>query len=96
MQTVKQDNSKTKAYGLSLQQRERLTLTGVKDVLAFDENQVILLTEGGELAVAGQSLHVDKLSLEAGELALTGTIDSLMYERPRRIKNGSLAARIFK
>lgn len=54
-------------------------VTGVLDVLAFDLNEVLLETEQGMLMVKGKDLHVNRLSLEKGEVDLTGHIDSIAY-----------------
>lgn len=54
-------------------------VTGVLDVLAFDLNEILLETEQGMLMVKGKDLHVNRLSLEKGEVDLTGHIDSLAY-----------------
>ena len=67
-------------HGLSLQDRRRLTVSGVEDVESFDESAVVLQTAGGLLILRGSALHIDKLSIEGGELLVTGRIDSLVYE----------------
>jgi len=72
-------NAVKKPHTLSLENRQRAALTGVSEVLAFDENQVVLMTEGGELALAGEGLHVTKLMLEEGHMAVEGKIDSVVY-----------------
>lgn len=54
-------------------------LTGVLDVLAFDLNEVLLETEQGMLMIKGKDLHVNRLSLEKGEVDVSGHIDSIAY-----------------
>ena len=54
-------------------------MTGVKDVLSFDEHSVILETEQGMMMVKGTDLHVNRLNLEKGEVDLSGNIDSISY-----------------
>ena len=75
-----------KNHSLSLDNRRSAALTGVSQVLAFDENQVILLTEGGEIALTGENLHVTRLMLEEGQLTVEGRLDSIFYTNrtPRR------------
>lgn len=75
-----------RAHSLSLDNRRSAALTGVSQVLAFDENQVILLTEGGEIALTGENLHVTRLMLEEGQLTVEGRLDSIFYTNrtPRR------------
>ena len=54
-------------------------VTGVLDVLSFDLNEVLLETEQGMLMMKGNDLHVNRLSLEKGEVDLSGEIDSIAY-----------------
>lgn len=54
-------------------------VTGVLDVLAFDLNEIVLETEQGMLMVKGTDLHVNRLTLEKGEVDLAGHIDSITY-----------------
>ena len=68
-----------KSHSLSMENRKCAALTGVQEVLAFDENQVILLTESGEIALTGENLHVTKLMLEEGNLTVEGRLDSVFY-----------------
>jgi len=81
-------------HALSLQDRRRLTVSGVEDVESFDENAVVLQTAGGLLILRGGGLHIDKLSIEGGELLVTGRIDALVYEDGPAAKGGFFA-RIF-
>ncbi|MBE5787874.1 MAG: sporulation protein YabP [Clostridiales bacterium] len=75
-----------KAHSLALENRQKAALTGVSEVLAFDENQVILMTDSGEIALTGDNLHVTKLMLEEGQLTVEGRLDSIFYTQksPRR------------
>jgi len=68
-----------KTHSLSLENRKTAALTGVSEVLAFDENQVILMTESGEIALTGENLHVTRLMLEEGMLTVEGRLDSIFY-----------------
>ena len=68
-----------KSHSLSLQDRRRLTVSGVEDVESFDEDTVTLATCGGTLTVQGSGLKIEKLSLDGGELVVEGRIDSLDY-----------------
>ena len=63
----------------TLENRQHADLTGVSEVLAFDENQVILLTDCGEIAFTGENLHVTRLTLEEGRLTVEGKVDSIVY-----------------
>ncbi len=81
-------------HNIQLEERHRLVVTGVSEVLSFDENEVIMDTSLGLLTVEGEGLHVEKLSLDMGELSLEGSIQSLCYSRDRQ-KKGSFWSRVF-
>ena len=64
---------------LTLTNRGALSINGVVDVISFDLNEVLLETEAGMLTIKGQDLHVNRLTLEKGEVEISGSIDSLLY-----------------
>ena len=66
-------------HGISLQDRKKLSVSGVSDVANFDENQIIIVTQQGTLLVRGGDLHVDQLDLDAGELRISVRIDCMEY-----------------
>ena len=69
----------------------------MKDVLSFDLNEVLLETEQGMLMVKGTDLHVNRLSLEKGEIDIEGRTDSLVYSAGGGAKSGgSFFAKLFK
>lgn len=82
-------------HSLILENRKMLTLTGVSDVDSFDEQTVIAYTDYGELTVHGKNLHINKLSLETGELALDGEIVSLSYT-DHQSNSGGLLSKLFR
>lgn len=69
---------------LSLIDRERLTMTGVTEILSFDDAHVALRTHLGMLTVHGQQLHLDTLSVENGRVEINGQISALVYEEPQK------------
>ena len=69
-------------HKLTLDQRSRLTLTGVTEVVSFDETAVALHTQLGVLQIQGQGLKLKQLSAE-GSMEVSGTIAGLFYEEPR-------------
>ena len=73
-----------KQHTLILENRKHAALTGISEVLAFDENQVMLLTDGGEIALTGEGLHVTKLMLEEGQLTVDGKLDGIFYTQSTR------------
>ena len=79
-------------HGLRLEERERLSITGVQDVSGVDENTVLLETGLGELCVRGEGLHIERIDLNTGALELRGKIRELSYGEPAR---GGLLSRLF-
>ncbi len=71
-------------HKLQLVDRQKLTMSGVTEVVSFDENTVILQTALGTLLIQGQGLQLKNLSLEGGQVAVDGTVTSLSYEEPRQ------------
>ena len=82
-----------KVHGLSLEARDRLSITGVEDVSGFDEGLVIVSTALGDLNIRGQQLHIDMIDLDTGRLELRGHIQELCYDEPSR--SGSIWGRLF-
>ena len=76
-------SSASSPHRLTLEGRGTLILTGVEDVKRFDEEEIIMTTSEGELYVRGGELHIEALSLDGGEMRITGRIDSLSYEEIR-------------
>lgn len=70
-------------HKLSLNERRELTMTGVTEVVSFEENAVVLRTALGTLIVQGTGLQLKTLSLEGGQVAVDGSISALIYEEPR-------------
>ena len=77
-------------HRIELTGRERLTVSGVEDVDRFDETGIIMSTAAGTLVVTGEDLHIDKLSLDGGELHVDGRIDSISYEEDGGQRGGFL------
>lgn len=74
-----EDRQIAKAHKLVINNRKTSLVTGVLDVLSFDLNEILLETEQGMLMVKGSDMHVNRLSLEKGEVDLSGNIDSIAY-----------------
>ena len=71
-------------HKLTLSQRNNLTMTGVTEVVSFDESAVVVRTDLGTLSVQGQELQLKTLSVEGGQVVVEGHITSLQYEEPRQ------------
>lgn len=81
-----------------LENREKLSVSGVNDVLSFDDQVVMIDTELGLLTVKGENIRINKLSLDTSEVIVDGEISSLSYSSKGPEKNGgtSLLSKIFK
>ena len=82
-------------HNLVLEDRRMLTVSGVSDVDSFDEETVVVFTDLGELTVRGSNLHINRLSVEVGELTVEGNIAALIYsdEAP---KSGGFFSKVFR
>lgn len=82
---------------LFLENRNKLNISGVNDVLSFDDQIVMVDTELGLLTVKGENLRITKLSLDTAEVIVEGEISCLSYSDSKQEKsNGSLLSKIFK
>ena len=86
------------SHKVELYNREKGTLTGILDVISFDENTIVLDTDMGVLTIKGNDLHVSRLTLEKGEIDLDGRADSLIYSSNESYQKAgqSLLSRLFK
>lgn len=77
--------------------RKLLEITGVLNVESFDNEEFLLETELGYLAIRGQNLHMKHLSLEQGLVAIEGLIHTLAYlDGTQQAKSKSLFGKMFK
>lgn len=87
-----------KNHRIVIHNRKSIALTGVKDVLSFDSIEILLDTVQGMLMIRGEELHVNRLSLEKGEVDVDGKIDSFAYAGDKTATKGneSLFGRLFR
>lgn len=87
----------TKMQNVILENRNRLNITGVEDVLSFDEQTITALTTLGLLIIKGNDLHLNQFSLDSTELSVEGEISLLQYNDKQMSKKGeNLFTKIFK
>lgn len=79
-----------------LENRKKLTLTGIKDVLSFDDEIVIVESELGLLNIKGIDLKVNKISVETGDVIVDGTIRAIEYSDKDMTHKQGLMGKIFK
>lgn len=80
-------------HKLTLNSRSHLTMTGVTEVVSFDDSTVVLRTELGTLLVQGRDLQLKTLSTEGGQVAVEGNVAALIYEEPKN--QGGWKRRLF-
>ena len=83
-------------HNIILEDRRLLTISGVADVDSFDERMVTVFTDMGELTVRGSDLHINRLSVETGELLLEGKIVSLTYQEEAPKSAGGFFSRVLR
>ncbi len=83
-------------HSLSLENRKKLKMAGIKDVESFDENVVIACIENGEIIIKGTGLQINNLNISNTELCIDGLIDSITYSEHNTAKGGNLFSKLFK
>ena len=84
-------------HAVNIENREKITVTGVIDVSSFDEETISAETSMGFLTVKGENLHINKLNLDSGELLIDGNVNSVFYNiiKDKKAKT-SLFNKMFK
>jgi len=91
-------NGGTRTHKVTMTNRRTCTINGVNDVLSFDIHEIQLETEQGMLMIKGNELHVNRLTLDKGEVDIDGRIDSFTYTDTAIGKRGdeSFLAKLFR
>lgn len=93
MDEIKQGNS---FQNIFLENREKLNITGILDVLSFDDQMIIVETELGLLTIKGKNLKINKLSIDTSDFAVDGEIQGLNYSDHENITKKSFISKLFK
>ena len=91
-----QEKTPKTAQNLILENRRSLSISGITDVDSFDEREICLYTQLGELTNQGKELHIDSMSVETGDMAITGDIWSIVYGDRDRRGPLSMLGRLFR
>ncbi|MBE5884678.1 MAG: sporulation protein YabP [Lachnospiraceae bacterium] len=91
-------NGTGRMHKVTMSNRRTCTINGVNDVLSFDIHEILLETEQGMLMIKGNDLHVNRLTLDKGEVDVDGKIDSFTYSdvSGSSHKNESLLTKLFR
>ena len=82
---------------LILENRNKLSVSGVKDVLSFDDELVVMETDLGLLTIKGDNLKINKLSIDTGDVVVEGEISNLGYNNhSKKNEEGGILSKIFK
>lgn len=76
---IMQDKTVKQNHNLILENRKGLSISGITDVDSFDEKAICLYTQLGELTIQGRELHIDAMSVETGDMTITGDIWAIIY-----------------
>ncbi|MCI8632985.1 MAG: sporulation protein YabP [Lachnospiraceae bacterium] len=84
-------------HRLLMDSRKKVEVTGVLDLLVFDETEVIMETSEGMLSIRGTDLHMSSLNLDQGQVGLAGEVSEIVYDEVVNSKNKSgLMSRLFR
>lgn len=87
---------KSKVQNIILENREKLSISGVIDVESFNDECVVVDTDLGLLVIRGVDLHINKLNLDSSELNIEGDIISLEYSDREISRKGGFLSRMFR
>ena len=93
--TLESSALRIRTHCIHIDNRQLMSVTGVRDVISFNEQEVQLMTDAGELRIDGNELHVTKLTLEDGQVTLEGEVIALEYAEEQE-ERGGLFSRMFK
>ena len=82
------EGMKNPGHTVTICNRQSVLLTGVEDVLNFDEGAVVLATTLGTLAIEGEGLHIKQMNVDSREFGIEGKISSLVYLDKRSRRRG--------
>ncbi len=86
-----------KKHSVTIDNREKISISGVEDVESFDEETIIVYTSMGTLTLKGGDFRISKLNVDSGELIVEGEMDSIAYsDEHARDKSGSFFGKLFK
>ena len=84
------------AHDVLIVSREKMNISGIKEILSFDDTAVNLRTVCGEMCIEGAGLHITVLNIEKGDVEMNGRISSVYYYDAPENDKRSLLSRIFR
>lgn len=83
-------------HDISLKSRKHMNISGVTEVISFDEHAVNLRTVCGDIAIEGEGLHIGVLDMDRGVVALDGTVDGIYYTHTEQTEKKGFFGKILK
>jgi sporulation protein YabP len=97
MEVKKEMKIEDKKSNLMLENRNKLNISGIIEVINFNENQILLNTNVGTMIIKGQDLKMNKLDVQNGDVVITGKVDSFVYTSDEgKAKKDSIISRLFR
>ncbi|MGY0373613.1 sporulation protein YabP [Clostridium sp. JNZ J1-5] len=94
---LKREGNENKKSNLTLENRNKLVLSGVVEVICFDDKTIVLDTTLGTLTIKGQDLKMQKLDVQNGDVVIVGRINSCIYTTMESKKDKeSIIAKLFR
>ncbi len=86
-----------KRHSITMENREKITITEVEDVESFDEGKVVVVSSMGAITIEGSDFKINKLNVDDGQLVIEGIVDEIKYsEIRRREESGGFFASLFR
>ena len=76
--------------------RREMSISGVLDVISFDESDIHLVTNCGEMFIEGKDMHIDVLNIDGGVLSLSGKIDAVYYSEEKEKERRGFLGKLLK
>lgn len=86
--------SENAMHDMIIENRSKVTMTGIIDVESFDEETITAQSECGGITICGHELKISRLSVESGDMTVEGTVDSVVYSAGKT--KGGFWGRVFK
>ena len=91
-----EEKKRTGRHTLNIEEREKVRIGGVLEVLSFDEEGIMMETTCGLLMLRGAGMHIGKLDLDAGDVIVDGSIDSMTYSDGTLAEKHSILGKLFR
>lgn len=85
-----------KSQNIYLEDRKKLSVTGVEQVESFNENTIVLVSIKGVITIKGEGLNINKLNLDDGNVKIDGSVNEVIYSGKEGSTKGNLFEKMFK